>query len=84
MQNRQNLIKIRINHKSSECELCNNKKDKTLEMYDIKIGDYIITFCDECQEVLFKKLLTSTVNLQGKLKSNKDLKIINSRKVKNI
>lgn len=73
-------IKMRINKDTSAtCESCGNGKTKSLEMFDVCIGENIMTICDACNEVLFNKTLKATVGVNHKLKSQQDLKVIRSR-----
>lgn len=71
---------MRIN-KASDAMCCNcwHDRNNSLEMFDVCIGDEVLTICDECNEQLFNKTLRATVGVQGKLKSQHDLKIIQSR-----
>ena len=73
-------IKMRINKKSnSKCIVCGNTNKNSLEIYDIAIGDKIVTICDLCNDQLFRKTLKATVMLQGRLKDKHDMAIIRKR-----
>ena len=71
---------MRINKKSnSKCIVCGNTNKNSLEIYDIAIGDKIVTICDLCNDQLFRKTLKATVILQGRLKDKHDMAIIRKR-----
>ena len=73
-------IKMRINKKShSKCIVCGNTNKNSLEIYDIAIGDKMVTICDLCNDQLFRKTLKATVMLQGRLKDKHDMAIIRKR-----
>lgn len=76
-------IRIRINKQEHmSCVNCLSPRNKSLELYDIQIGELIQTICDECMSVLNHKSLIAVCNLNGKVKNPRDMKIINSRKIK--
>lgn len=75
-------IRMRINKEvDSVCKVCGTPRKKCLEMFDISfIKDKAqITICDLCNEELFRKTLKATVGVQGKLKSKKDIAVIQRR-----
>ena len=58
-------------------------RKNSLEFFDIAFTDkHIITICDSCNEALFDKTLKATVSVNAKLKSNKDIAIIQNRRIK--
>lgn len=77
-------MRARINKKQDcICLDCGNERKDSLELYDLKIGNTVFTLCDLCANDLFKITLKLTTNLQGKLKSSKDLALISKRRQKN-
>lgn len=77
-------IKMRLNKKEKcVCDECGASKDKVLDMFDISIFGGIYTICDECNDKLFHKTLNANMHTQSRLKSNKDIKITEVRRIKN-
>lgn len=72
-------IKMRVS-KNDCCSSCNAKRKESLEMFDVCIGNVLLTLCDECNDELFRKTLKASCIVNGKLKSAEDMKIINKRK----
>lgn len=65
------------------CKCCGATRKHSLDMFDIAFTDkHIITICDLCNTRLFQKTLTAECKVQGKLKSQQDLKIIQARSQK--
>lgn len=79
-----NKIKMRINKSDNPvCKVCGHTRKNSLEFFDIAFTDkHIITICDSCNEALFDKTLKATVSVNAKLKSNKDIAIIQNRRIK--
>lgn len=76
-------IKMRNNNnENAVCCDCGNPQKKVLNMFDLCIGGTIFTICDECNEKLFKKCLSASCMVNGRLKSKEDLAIINKRRIK--
>ena len=73
-------IKMRVSKNDCCCSSCNAKRKESLEMFDVCIGNVILTLCDECNDELFRKTLKASCIVNGKLKSAEDMKIINNRK----
>ena len=73
-------IKMRVSKNDCCCSSCNAKRKESLEMFDVCIGNVILTLCDECNDELFIKTLKASCIVNGKLKSAEDMKIINNRK----
>lgn len=82
--NKHNKIKMRTNKSDNPiCKVCGHTRKNSLEFFDIAFTDkHIITVCDACNEDLFNKVLKANVQVNGKLKSYKDLAIIQNRRVK--
>ena len=73
-------IKMRNNNKSdSVCCECGETRKEVLDMFDICIGGSIFTVCDECNLELFNKTLRAECYKNGRVKSPKDIMIINKR-----
>lgn len=79
-----NRIRMRINKdEKAICKVCGHTRKNSLELFDIAFTDkHIITICDSCNEMLFDKCLKATCSVNAKLKSKKDLSIIQSRRSK--
>lgn len=75
-------IKMRIN-KNAECicEECGSKRKDSLDMYDLCIAGEIVTICDACNDALFNKVLKASIHTQARIKSNEDIKVMNSRRM---
>jgi hypothetical protein len=70
-------IKMRISkNQNAKCDSCGKGKEKSLEVFDIMVGDKIITVCDECLNELFHKTLRASCMVNARLKSNHDLSVI--------
>ena len=74
-------IKMRNNKKpDAVCCECGETQDNVLNMYDICIGDTIVTICDLCNEALFYKCLNADCIKNKRVKSKRDMMIINKRR----
>ena len=69
--------------KDATCCECGETQNEVLNMFDLCIGGKIFTICDECNDKLFKKCLSAEVMRNGRIKSQKDIAIINKRKLRN-
>lgn len=77
-------IRMRNNKKQDAvCCECGDERKNVLDMFDLCIGGNIITICDACNEVLFRKTLSAECYKNGRVKSQRDINIINGRKSKN-
>ena len=77
-------IKMRTNKdEKAVCKCCGATRKHSLDMFDIAFTDkHIITICDLCNTRLCQKTLTAECKVQGKMKSQQDLKIIQARSQK--
>lgn len=74
-------IKMRNNNdKNAFCCECGETQDQVLNMFDVCVGDNIFTICDACNEKLFYKSLKAECYKNGRVKSERDIKIINKRR----
>ncbi len=64
---------------NSVCCECGQARKDVLDMFDIKIGDVVLTICDACNEALFTKTLKAECYKNGRVKSQHDLTIIRRR-----
>ena len=74
---------MRTNKKESEftsCISCGITKDKCLDMFDLMVGDTVLTICDSCNKELFRKSLRASCYTDSRLKTKHDIKIITNRK----
>lgn len=69
-------IKIRVNNKQNYiCTGCGKlSSDEHKEFYDMLIGKTMIHLCFDCMDMMFTKTLKVTVQYQGKIKSNKNIR----------
>ena len=79
-----NKIKMRTNKSDNPiCKVCGHTRKNSLELFDIAFTPkHIITVCDNCLEDLFNKTLRANCQVNAKLKSQKDLAIIQNRRVR--
>ena len=76
-------IKMRNNSKSdSVCCECGETRNQVLDMFDVCIGGTIFTICDACNEQLFRKTLRADCYKNGRVKSQREISIINKRNQK--
>ena len=74
-------IKMRNNaNKDAVCCECGEKQDKVLNMFDLCIGGNIFTICDICNERIFYKCLSAECMKNARVKTPRDIKIINERR----
>ena len=72
-------IRMRTCKRETDCELCENNTNNSLEMFQFQIGDTIHTICDQCLEQIFQKALSGVCYVNSKTKSNHDMAIIRKR-----
>ena len=73
-------IQMRNNSKKdSVCCECGTPRKKVLDMFDLNIGGNIFTICDLCNEALFRKTLSASCYVNGRVKQKEDMAIINKR-----
>lgn len=65
--------------KNAICKECGDTQDKALNMFDVKIGNEVITLCDKCNEELFYKSLAASCQVNARVKSKRDMAIIRER-----
>lgn len=76
------MIKARVNKdKFATCENCGAKQDNTLNLFDFRIGQRVITLCDVCNEALLSKTLKCECFKNARIKSGQDRKILRDRKI---
>lgn len=76
-------IKMRNNsNPDAVCCECGEGQKEVLNMFDLCIGGNIFTICDVCNDKIFNKCLSAEVMKNGRVKSKRDLQIINRRKLK--
>lgn len=78
-------IKMRENKSKNDdfeikCTSCGKNKSQVINMFDLKIGNVIVQICDECNQDLFNKTLKASVFVNERLKSKRDITILNRRK----
>ena len=60
------------------CKGCGENFNHSLEMYDLMIGDVLITVCDECTDEVLRKCCSASCKYNGRLKSKEDLRKIST------
>lgn len=76
-------IKMRVRKQKDECcDACRCKPDEALDLFDVMIGDTLLTVCDDCMEILMIKSLNAKCYTNGRLKQAKDIRISNRRQAK--
>lgn len=79
-----NKIKMRTNKSENPiCKVCGHTRKNSIEFFDIAFTPkHIITVCDACNDDLFSKVLKANVQVNAKLKSQKDLAVIQNRRAR--
>lgn len=72
-------IAMRISKKLA-CEICGESKENVLELFDLKLGNKVVTLCDDCVQQVLSKTLKANVEVNSKLKTKHDLAILKKRK----
>lgn len=73
-------IKMRNNKdQNSVCCSCGDARKDTLEMFDLLIGETMVTICDVCNEQILSKTLKGEVNKNGRVKTPNDMRVIRRR-----
>lgn len=74
-------IKMRNNTTpEAVCCECGKMQDDVLNMFDLCIGQTIHTICDLCNEQIFNKTLSAECYKNGRIKTQRDMRIINMRR----
>lgn len=78
-------IKMRtVKDSEAICKICGATKKQSLEIFEIMFTEKAkLTLCDLCNEKLLNKTLKASCNVNNKIKSKEDIKIINKRRVRN-
>lgn len=74
-------IKMRVS-KSNKCSCCGEKRQNSLEIFDICLGETIVTICDLCNEELLSKTLKANCSVNERVKSKNEMAIIRNRSIK--
>lgn len=76
-------IKMRNNTKADAvCCECGESQEEVLNMFDLLIGEVLLTICDVCNEKLLQKSLRAGVAKDSRVKTARDMIIINKRRNK--
>lgn len=74
-------IKMRNNiDPKAICCNCKETQEQVLNMFDLRIGNTVLTVCDVCNEKVLNKCLRAECSKNARTKSNKDMQIINRRR----
>ena len=75
------MVKMRTNQNpTAVCCECGDTQNQVLGMFDVKLGNKLITICDRCNEELFNKTLKASCKINEKIKDKHDMKIIKLRR----
>lgn len=75
------MIKGRVNKNlEAICQNCGCSRKDCLDLFDLKLPNGKITMCDECVNELFYKCLSCVCYTDHRIKSPRDIRLINSRK----
>ena len=75
-------IKMRKNKDvNAICCECGEKQEEVLDMFDLQIGDNVLTLCDRCNEKVLNKTLKAECYKNGRVKSGRDMAIKRDRKI---
>lgn len=73
-------IKMRVSKNADVvCASCGATIDRSVDIFDIKIGSEIVTLCDDCMSILMTKALNATCYTNGRVKQPNEIKKINDR-----
>lgn len=76
-------IKMRNNTKpNAVCCNCGETQEKVLNMFDVCVGKEIFTLCDTCNNQLLYKCINAECYKNSRVKTPRDIKIINHRRNK--
>lgn len=73
-------IKMRVSkNDDSTCCSCGEKRKAVLDMFDVMVGNTMLTICDKCMNELLSKSLRAISYTNGRVKQPKEIRIINER-----
>ena len=77
------MVKMRVSKDRNEkCICCNKGIEQSLELFNICFGDVIVTICDRCNDDLLTKSVRAACLVNHRVKSKRDMQIINERSKK--
>ena len=77
------MVKMRVSKDRNEkCICCNKGIEQSLEIFNICFGDVIVTICDRCNDDLLTKSVRAACLVNHRVKSKRDMQIINERSKK--
>ena len=77
------MVKMRVSKDRNEkCICCNKGIEQSLEIFNICFGDVIVTICDKCNEDLLTKSVRASCIVNHRVKSKRDMQIIQERSKK--
>ncbi|MDD4804579.1 MAG: hypothetical protein PHN69_05335 [Candidatus Pacebacteria bacterium] len=78
-------IKMRHNNdKDAFCDECGEVQNNVINMFDLCIAGHIHTLCDLCNNKVLGKTLSAEVFKNGRVKSQRDMKIKYNRNRKGL
>lgn len=73
-------IKMRNNKDlDTVCCECGDHRSEVLDMFDLRIGGYIFTICDQCNEEILHKTLKAECAKNARVKTQEDMRVIRKR-----
>lgn len=77
------MVKMRVSKDRNEkCICCNKGIEQSLEIFNICFGDVIVTICDRCNEDLLTKSVRASCLVNHRVKSKRDMQVIQERSKK--
>lgn len=74
------MIRMRTNKEpEAVCYECGNGRKRSLELFDVCIGEHMLTICDVCNEHLFRKTLSASCRVSERVKKPRDMDVISGR-----
>lgn len=65
-----------------KCICCGKKQSETAQMYEINVGSITFPICRICNEELFHKTLSASCEFNSRMKSQKEITLINKENLK--
>lgn len=73
-------VKMRVAKEDCKCLSCGVERDKSLDMFDVMIGDKVLHICDVCMRQLNERSLNAVCYTNGRVKQPREVRIANMRR----
>lgn len=79
-----NQIRMRVcKDEEAVCKVCGKSRKESLDIFELSFTEkQIIRICDLCNETLLSKSLKASCMINGRVKSNADMRVIRTRNIK--